>query len=98
MTTELTPERAALQRAADILGGQAALASVLGYGDRRNVAPYFSGGRRFPAEHCPAIERATKLRAADDPTVEPVMCEELRPDVPWEVLRQQVASEEQRGA
>ncbi len=29
-----------------------------------------------PAEHCPAIERATGVR-----------CEELRPDVAWSVLR-----------
>jgi DNA-binding transcriptional regulator YdaS (Cro superfamily) len=33
---------------------------------------------KVPAEHCPAIERATGVR-----------CEELRPDVPWEVLREQ---------
>lgn len=32
---------------------------------------------RVPAEHCPAIERETGVR-----------CEVLRPDVPWEVLRQ----------
>lgn len=31
---------------------------------------------RVPAEHCPAIERATGVR-----------CEVLRPDVPWDVLR-----------
>lgn len=34
-----------------------------------------------PAEHCPAIERATGGK---------VRCEELRPDVAWEVLRLQV--------
>ena len=32
--------------------------------------------KKIPAEHCPAIERETGVR-----------CEDLRPDVPWEVLR-----------
>ena len=34
--------------------------------------------RQVPAEHCPAIERATAGA---------VRCEELRPDVDWSVLR-----------
>jgi DNA-binding transcriptional regulator YdaS (Cro superfamily) len=34
----------------------------------------------FPAEHCPACERLTSGR---------VRCEELRPDVAWDVLRLQ---------
>jgi DNA-binding transcriptional regulator YdaS (Cro superfamily) len=34
--------------------------------------------RQVPAEHCPAIERATTGA---------VRCEELRPDVDWSVLR-----------
>lgn len=33
---------------------------------------------RVPAEHCPAIERATGGA---------VRCEDLRPDVDWAVLR-----------
>jgi DNA-binding transcriptional regulator YdaS (Cro superfamily) len=33
--------------------------------------------KNVPAEYCPAIERETG-----------VTCEALRPDVPWEVLRQ----------
>lgn len=32
--------------------------------------------KKVPAEHCPAIERETG-----------VVCERLRPDVPWYVLR-----------
>lgn len=90
MTSDPTPERAALKRAADNLGGQAAVASALGYSDRRNVWPYFRSDNpaRFPAEHCPALERAT--RALCDP-LKVVTCEELRPDVAWEVLRLQTA-------
>jgi DNA-binding transcriptional regulator YdaS (Cro superfamily) len=33
---------------------------------------------RVPAEHCPAIEQVTNGM---------VRCEELRPDIPWGVLR-----------
>ena len=48
-----------------------------------NVAPqqiyqWASGSRSIPAEHCPAIERATSGE---------VRCEELRPDVDWAYLR-----------
>lgn len=71
---EDTPDRAALYRAAKLLGGQSAMASVLGYADRRNVWPWFNTARRFPAEHCPAIERATNGA---------VSCEELCPDTTW---------------
>jgi DNA-binding transcriptional regulator YdaS (Cro superfamily) len=89
MDSDLALERAELRRAADNLGGQAALASVLGYGDRRNVAPWFrADGPRFPAEHCPKVERA--LRALGDPS-KLVTCEQLRRDVPWDVLRMQAA-------
>lgn len=88
MDTDLSPERAALLRAAEILGGQSALASALGYSDRRNVAPWFAG-RRFPAEHCPTLERATKEAPPHPKGLKPVTCEELRPDVAWDVLRMQ---------
>jgi DNA-binding transcriptional regulator YdaS (Cro superfamily) len=83
MSTMLAPEKAALQRAAAVLGGQAAMAAILGYSDRRGVWAYFHTDRRFPAEHCPVIERATRERG------QVVMCEELRPDVAWDVLREQ---------
>lgn len=87
MSLKPPPEKDALHKAARILGGQAAFASVLGYEDRRNVSPWFNTERRFPAEHCPAIERATRTKG------EPVLCEELRPDVAWDVLRMQVGTE-----
>jgi len=77
MTRPPTPEEAALRRAAAVVGGQAALASRLGFKSRRNVWPWFNG-RRVPAEYCPAIER---LAAGA------VRCEDLRPDVEWGVLR-----------
>lgn len=83
---ERSRQKAALRRAATVLGGQAALAALLGYTDRRNVAPWFHTERPFPAEHCPKVEEAT--RAAG----QTVLCEELRPDVSWGVLRQQAGA------
>lgn len=80
MSTTLSPEKAALYRAASLLGGQSSLADLLGYQDRRNVWPWFKTDRKLPAEHCPVIERATGGK---------VRCEELRPDVAWDVLRLQ---------
>lgn len=82
MDDPIAPEKVALRRAADVLGGQAALANLLGYADRRNVWPWFSTERPFPAEHCPTVERATRDKGAV------VTCEELRPDVQWSVLRE----------
>lgn len=82
MSKPLTPKDA-LRLAADRLGGQAALALVLGYDDRRNVSPWFTTSRDFPAEHCPTVEAATKALGPDMV----VTCEQLRPDVSWDVLR-----------
>lgn len=70
----LTSELAALERAATILGGQAAVAKVCGYVDRRNVWPWFRRGVPVPALHCPAIELATGGA---------VKAEELRGGVAW---------------
>lgn len=83
MPIQLPPEKLALDRAAKVLGGQAAMAKLLGYKDRRGVWPYFHTDRPFPPEHCPVVERATREKG------DPVICEELRPDVAWEVLRMQ---------
>jgi DNA-binding transcriptional regulator YdaS (Cro superfamily) len=38
---------------------------------------------KFPADFCPECERLTREKG------DPVTCEELRPDVPWEVLRKE---------
>lgn len=85
MSTPLSPEKLALERAAKVLGGQAAMAKLLGYKDRRGVWPYFNTDRPFPPEHCPTVERATREKG------EPVVCEDLRPDVDWPYVRSQAA-------
>lgn len=72
-----------IKLAADLAGGQAALARNLGV-KPPTVNQWVMGIRRVPAEQCPAIERLTKGA---------VRCEDLRPDVAWDVLRLQSAPE-----
>ena len=71
-----------IDRAARIVGTQAAIAKGLNV-SKTAVSQWKDEGRRVPAEHCPLIERATKGL---------VTCEELRPDVAWDVLRLQSSS------
>lgn len=73
-----------VDRAADILGSQTALAALCKV-SRGAVNQWKDPKRKVPAEHCPVIERATNGQ---------VRCEELRPDVPWDVLRMQAGQEE----
>lgn len=74
----IQPDRAALLRACEIMGGQAAMAAALGLADRRTVWPWFNTeGRRVPEEYCAELERLTSLRG------QPVLSDELRPDVRW---------------
>jgi DNA-binding transcriptional regulator YdaS (Cro superfamily) len=68
-----------IDRAADIVGSQVALASLLGV-SKAAVNQWKDPGRKVPAEKCPAIEKATGGA---------VRCEDLRPDVAWGVLREQ---------
>lgn len=69
----------ALIRAIKTLGGAPKLAEAIGVSES---APHMWKKRgNVPAEYCPAIERATKK------SIDPVTCEELRPDVDWAVLR-----------
>lgn len=72
--------------AASLLGSQAALASALGV-SRAAVPQWKESGRRIPAEHCPKIERLTAGK---------VTCEQLRPDIEWEVLRLQTSTADQQ--
>lgn len=74
---------AAAQRAVRELGGPVQAARKLGL-ERYQTAQSWTRNR-VPAEYCPAIERETQRR---------VRCEEMRPDIPWDVLRQQAANGE----
>lgn len=77
-----------LQKAVQILGGQTATARALSTPARKivqaNVYKWLNSpnpDQTPPAEYCPALERATGDAG------ERVLCEELRPDVDWSVLR-----------
>lgn len=76
----LAMDKHPLDIAAEIVGSHQALAAALGV--TKGALPQWKGeGRRVPAEHCPVIERLTGGR---------VRCEELRPDMDWGVLREQM--------
>jgi len=66
-----------IQKAMAILGGPTKAAVIL-HVTPQAVCFWRDGKRRLPAEHCPAIERATHGA---------VRCESLRPDVDWAYLR-----------
>lgn len=65
-----------LKRAIEIADSQSGLAREVGVAPQ--VVNNWVRRGRVPAEHCPAIERATGGQ---------VTCEDLRPDVDWGYLR-----------
>lgn len=73
-----------IDRAAKVVGSAVALADILGV-TKGALSQWKMPGRKVPAEHCPAIERATGRT---------VRCEELRPDIDWAFLRAQVEPED----
>jgi DNA-binding transcriptional regulator YdaS (Cro superfamily) len=81
-----TPEGEAAKRAFDLLGGVTNFAKRLSAisGTDYSIARVSNWAKRgAPAEYCPLIERATNGK---------VRCEELAPDVAWDVLREQAVS------
>jgi len=81
-----TPETAPLERAIAAAGGITKLASALGLKSHAVIHQWRLN--RVPAERCPDIEKLTAGA---------VRCEELRPDVAWEVLREKIAPTEAQG-
>lgn len=70
-------QTSSISQVVQILGSQLALANALGL-KPPTIHQWLSGKRPVPAERCPSIERLTGGA---------VTCEELRPDVEWQVLR-----------
>lgn len=68
------PKNPGLERAIVLGGGITALTRALGLSSHAVVHSWRLN--RVPADHCPLIEAVTGVR-----------CEELRPDVRWDVLR-----------
>jgi len=88
----MTP-REALLKAIQTLGSQTATAAAAGPDvETGHVYYWLNKASEVPAKHCPPIERATRLIAAEqnDPSLI-VTCEELCPSVDWAVLRMQAA-------
>lgn len=79
MKREPNQSREALLRAIDVLGGQSALARACNK-KQGHVSHWIASGV-VPAEHCPLIEKATRLAGSRVP------CEELNPGVDWAELR-----------
>lgn len=80
--TSTWPE--ANRRAAEEIGGHAAVAKLLGLPDRRNVWPWTTGERQFPAEHCAKVEHGAKTVTRRD----------LRPD-DWHLIWPELATEKE---
>ncbi len=83
-----------LERAIASVGGVVALASAIS--EKPSKVSMWklreaAGTGKVPGDSCPSIERATRAAHASDPAKEIVTCEELRPDVEWDVLRLQCA-------
>lgn len=75
-----TPQQAALDRAIAAADGNTALMrklNALGHKIKTQATIGQWRNNRVPAEYCPDIEKLTGVK-----------CEELRPDVNWQVLRQ----------
>lgn len=68
--------KSSIKTAIKIVGSQKDLADEIGVSAKTVWA--WINRDSIPAEHCPAIERATKGA---------VRCEDLRPDVDWAYLR-----------
>ena len=74
----------AVSKAIQVFGSQAAMASAIQV-RQPTISEWLRGERQVPAERCPLIERETRARG------NVVRCEDLRPDIAWGVLREQVA-------
>lgn len=77
-----------IDRAARVVGTQAAIAKGLNV-SKTAVSQWKRQDGQVPAEHCPIIEEMT--RGA-------VRCEELRPDIRWDVLRNKRGAKRARAA
>lgn len=73
-------ERAALKRAIKLFPSANKFAEAIGVSWA--TPAMWQTRKGVPAEHCLLIERETRALG------KPVVCEELRTDLPWDVLRQ----------
>jgi DNA-binding transcriptional regulator YdaS (Cro superfamily) len=69
-----------LDEVVEVMGSQAAIARELGV-TRGAVGQWKLPGGRIPAEYCPRLEAATARLGRR------VLCERMRPDIAWSVVR-----------
>jgi len=81
-----TPAQKAAAKAIAVLGGPVQAARLLNVKDHRYQTVQSWIRNQVPAEYCPLIEKVTASKG------EPIRCEQLRPDVAWGVLREQVGA------
>lgn len=77
-----------IERAIAKAGSASSLAKGIGV-PIQSVFFWRKGERRVPADYCPAIERFTAGH---------VRCEDLRPDIPWGILRSTPTPAQQESA
>jgi DNA-binding transcriptional regulator YdaS (Cro superfamily) len=86
-----TAPQIAAELAVQVLGGPVQAARLLNVKDHRHQTVQSWLKNRVPAEYCPVIERETRRLGRTVP------CEDLRPDMAWDVLRMQSAPAEGQG-
>jgi DNA-binding transcriptional regulator YdaS (Cro superfamily) len=97
MQAKRTPLEA-LEAVLTIAFGGVAARMAEAYGVSDQTVSWWRKGERegrpviFPSDYCPDAERRTRERG------QPVFCEELRPDVAWDVLRMQAGEPEKKAA
>lgn len=77
----------ALSEAEAVCEGQSRLSNAIGV--RQSTVSQWRKRGRIPAEHCPSIERETRLRGR------PIVCERLCPKVDWKEVRAHAVTEQQ---
>lgn len=89
MTPTEQSQSEALLKACRVVGGQSALAELIGGKVKQGHVSYWLETGRVPAQHCPTIERETRRFAEEkgDPTLI-VTCEELCDQADWGAVRQ----------
>jgi len=74
-------QKSYLELAIEVVGSQTKLAEAIGGKVKTGHIYYWLQSGVVPAEHCPAIEGTTRAAGKT------VLCEQLRPDIPWGLLR-----------
>lgn len=90
MTPVEKSQSEALLKACKVVGGQSALAALLGGKVKQAHVFYWLETGRIPAQHCPSIERETRRLADERGDAELVVtCEQLNDQTDWAFFRRE---------